>query len=106
MPVFNESKWIDVELEDLNHGSVDVDVDIDISASDFLDECSNEDIIELVDELEDRGYLKNIERTNPKFNSLDDDEWNKIILKLSNPFARLILSNEDTELIKQISDKL
>lgn len=90
MPTFNEN----------------IDIDIDITASEFLDECFDDDIEELIDELEYRGYLKNPIRTKPEDNSFDDSEWSKMINILSNPFARLKLSNEDIETIKTITDKL
>ena len=82
------------------------DVEFEVDVIDFLDECSEEDIDGLIDELEDRGYLLNMRKTTDEYSHFDDDEWNKIILKLSNPYVRLILSNEDIELIKQIANKL
>jgi hypothetical protein len=106
MPEFKDSKWVEVDLNDLNYGSMDVDFEIDIDVYDFLEECSASDIEELIDELEERGYLQNTTKLhNPSF-TFEDEEWSKIVHKLSDGYARFRLSKEDIELIKQISNKL
>lgn len=80
----------------------DFTADIDISPSDYIYECSDYEIKELITELKEGGYLMGgvIETVN----NIIDDEWTEMINKIYK--NRLLLSNEDEEIIRNISKKL
>jgi hypothetical protein len=74
----------------------DFTASIDISPSDYIYECSDYEIKELITELKESGYLKG--------DIIIDDEWTEMINKIYK--NRLLLSNEDEEIIRNISKKL
>jgi hypothetical protein len=81
------------------------ETDFDISVDDFLEECSNFEIEEVIDYLEEMGYLKNhkrSERGSPM--GILEEEFQERIQKLSESRHRLTLEEEET--IKKISDRL
>jgi hypothetical protein len=79
--------------------------DFDISVDDFLEECTSHELEEVIDYLEEMGYLKKYERT-PEGNSLGllEEEFQERIQKISESRHRLTLEEEET--IKTISDRL
>lgn len=76
---------------------------VDIEPKEFVDNCSDGEIEELVDILIEEGYLDGIPVTSDKHHNNLDVEWNGYISKLKN--SRLLLSNEDEETIKRIASK-
>lgn len=76
-------------------------IDVDIEIEEFIDELSTWEIEELVDLLRSKGHLNDV--SSPKMN-IQDIEWSKTIDKLSE--ARLQLTVEEEELIKNIANKL
>jgi hypothetical protein len=81
----------------------DFTADIDISPSDYIYECSDYEIKELITELKEGGYLKGgVIDTDD--NNIIDDEWTEMINKIYK--NRLLLSNEDEEIIRNISKRL
>jgi hypothetical protein len=76
---------------------------VDIEPKEFVDNCSDGEIEELVDILIEEGYLDGEPITSNKHHNDLDVEWNGYISKLKN--SRLLLSNEDEETIKRIASK-
>jgi hypothetical protein len=77
---------------------------IDIDPSEYIDECSRSEIEELIEILIDNGHLDGTKSVFNKHHNLLDEEWNNIIEKLVK--GRVLLSNEDENMIKQIANKL
>jgi hypothetical protein len=75
------------------------ETDFDISVDDFLEECTRHELEEVIDYLEEMGYLK-------EGNSLGllEGEFQERIQKISESRHRLTLEEEET--IKTISDRL
>jgi hypothetical protein len=79
--------------------------DFDIEVDDFLNNCDNEEINEIISYLRENDYLTN------GLNSYIDDselnllehEWNKLISFISD--SRLSISNEDEDIIRTIAKK-
>jgi len=81
------------------------ETDFDISVDDFLEECSSFELEEVIDYLEEMGYLKNHKRTpdgNPA--GIFEEEFQEKIQKILESRHRLTL--EEEEVIKKISDRL
>ncbi len=81
------------------------ETDFDITVDDFLEECTKHELDEVIDYLEEMGYLKNHKRTpdgNPT--GIFEEEFQERIQKLSESRHRLTL--EEEEIIKKISDRL
>lgn len=76
---------------------------VDIEPKEFVDNCSDGEIEELVDILIEEGYLDGIPVTSDRHHNLLDKEWANTIGKLNR--SRLLLSNEDEETIKRIASK-
>jgi hypothetical protein len=81
------------------------ETDFDISVDDFLEECTKHELEEVIDYLEEMGYLKKYGRT-PEGNSLGilEEEFQERIQKISE--SRHRLTSEEDEAIKTISDRL
>jgi hypothetical protein len=74
---------------------------IDIDPYEYVEECSRQELQELI------GILKQgdlWEETKTDNMNILDMEWNEVIKKLAN--SRLQLSTEDEDIIKQIANKL
>lgn len=85
----------------------DVNDQIFVGVDEFLDECKIGDIIDLLEELIERGYItpgsiKKTTTTEVKEN-IPDIEFNEAVNKLST--IRHQLSPEEEELIKSIANK-
>lgn len=79
--------------------------DFDITVDDFLEECDRREIEEVIDYLEEMGYLKNHSRTEGGSPiGILEEEFQERIQKLSESRHRLTL--EEEEIIKKISDRL
>lgn len=80
--------------------------DFDISVDDFLEECDSGEIEEVIDYLEEMGFLKNHKRTEGGSSSMKllEQQFQESIEKLSESRHRLTL--EEEEIIKKISDRL
>lgn len=76
---------------------------VDIEPKEFVDNCGDGEIEELVDILIEEGYLDGIPVTSDRHHNLLDEEWANTIGKLNR--SRLLLSNEDEETIKRIASK-
>jgi|LauGreDrversion4_2_1035121.scaffolds.fasta_scaffold123133_5 hypothetical protein len=90
--------------------------EIDIDPSEFVSDCSTSEIDELIEILHEDGhlteYFKLSEILDPNSYivivgpdaNLMDIEWSEVMVKLSR--NRLMLSNEEEELIKKIANRL
>lgn len=79
---------------------------IDIEPYEYVSECSQRDIVELIETLVEEGHISrsalvSIEREKNK--NLLDEEWDTITDKLNQ--NRLMLSNEEEEIIRKISKR-
>ena len=81
------------------------ETDFDISVDDFLEECSSFELEEIIDYLEEMGYLKNHKRAEGGGPiGILEEEFQEKIQKISESRHRLTLEEEET--IKKISDRL
>lgn len=81
------------------------ETDFDISVDDFLEECSSFELEEIIDYLEEMGYLKNHKRAEGGGPiGILEEEFQEKIQKISESRHRLTL--EEEEIIKKISDGL
>jgi hypothetical protein len=76
---------------------------VNIEPKEFVDNCSDGEIEELVDILIEEGYLNGIPVTSDRHHNLLDEEWAKTIGKLNR--SRLLLSNEEEMIIKNIANR-
>lgn len=74
------------------------------SVETFLNGCDSNEINEIITYLRENNYLNKNHHLSLKNKSYIDVEWEKIIDTLAK--GRLRLSNEDENIIKQISNKL
>ena len=81
------------------------EADFDISVDDFLEECSSFELEEIIDYLEEMGYLKNHKRAEGGGPiGILEEGFQEKIQKISESRHRLTL--EEEEIIKKISDGL
>jgi hypothetical protein len=80
------------------------ETEFDIDPCDFLDDCDTSEIQEIIEYLEENGYLKNHSTTDRANGGLLEEEFQERILKISVSRHRLTL--EEEEIIKKISDRL
>ena len=90
--------------------------EIDIDPSEFISYCSSSEIDELIETLHEDGHLTEYFKLNEILDpnsyivivgpdaNLMDIEWSEVMVKLSR--NRLMLSNEEEELIKKIANRL
>jgi hypothetical protein len=76
---------------------------VDIEPGEFIENCSREEIKELVDILIEEGHLDGMPVTSDRHHNLLDEEWVKIVGKLMR--SRLFLSNEEEMIIKNIANR-
>lgn len=77
---------------------------VDIEPGEYIDNCSGSEIKELINILVEEGHLNGETVTSDGHHNLLDEEWVKIISKLSK--SRLLLSNDEEEIIRNISNRL
>jgi hypothetical protein len=78
--------------------------DIDIEIDEFIDECSRYEIKEIIESLEERGFIKPNSSTNNESPEPNTDNWSDMMLKIMNNKHQL--SPDDEELIRNIHSKL
>jgi ribosomal protein S8 len=76
---------------------------VDIEPKEFVDNCSSQEVKELINILIEEGYLEGEPVTSPTHHNLLDEEWVKIISKLIK--SRLLLSNDEESLIRNIANR-
>ena len=76
---------------------------VDIEPAEFIENCGEREIEELVDILIEEGHLDGVPVTSDRHHNLLDEEWAKTIGKLNR--SRLLLSNEEENLIKNIANR-
>jgi hypothetical protein len=80
------------------------EAEFDIDPCDFLDECNSREIEDIIEYLEENGYLKNHDKSYTKAGGLLEEEFQERIQKISESRHRLTLEEEET--IKKISERL
>lgn len=93
-------------MPEIRKYGVDVDVDVDIDVDEFLDECDESEINQIITWLIDSEYIVNIQKIENSNLSLCDIEYMSMINKLNDPLIGSRLSLEDLEKIKRITNKL
>jgi hypothetical protein len=78
--------------------------DIDIDPSEYIDNCRETEIEALIDILIEEGYLEGKPITSNRHHNLLDEEWSVIMGKLMK--SRLMLTNDEESLIRNISNRL
>jgi hypothetical protein len=76
---------------------------VEIEPEEFLSNCSDSEIEEIINYLLEEGHLDGEPITSKEHHNDLDVEWSGYISKLKN--SRLLLSNEDEETIKRIASK-
>lgn len=76
---------------------------VDIEPKEFVDNCSDGEIKELVDILIEEGHLDGEPVTSDRHHNILDEEWVKIVGKLMR--SRLLLSNDEEMTIKNIENR-
>jgi hypothetical protein len=76
---------------------------VEIEPAEFVENCSNQEIEELVDILIEEGHLDGMPVTSDRHHNLLDEEWSKMVGKLIK--SRLFLSNEEEMIIKNIANR-
>lgn len=76
---------------------------VDIEPKEFVDNCSDGEIEELVDILIEEGHLDGEPVTSERHHNILDEEWVKIVGKLMR--SRLLLSNDEEMTIKNIANR-
>jgi hypothetical protein len=94
-----------INLKNKNMPAVNdyIDVEMDVSVDDFLNSCDSSDIEEIIEALVEDGWIKKINIINGKNNSILENEFNNIINKISD--NRLLLTNEEEEILRKISNR-
>jgi hypothetical protein len=79
--------------------------EIDIDAYDYVSECSKREIKDLIEVLIEEGHLSQsaVTPVKPKDRNILDDEWDEIVTKIQT--SRLVMSDEDEQMIREISKK-
>jgi hypothetical protein len=82
-------------------------VDVDIDCEEFLNNCRSSEIeMEVIPWLKRNDYLKECELNEEIIYSPIDHEYMIMISKLNDPLVGTRLSNEELEILKQITDKI
>lgn len=78
---------------------------VDVSVDEFLSACSSREIEKLIDCLIEDGYLNSnaVKNQEPTSLNIIEMEWEVVLDNLKQ--KRLMVSNEDEEIIKLISKK-
>jgi hypothetical protein len=94
-----------INLKNKNMPAVNdyIDVEMDVSVDDFLNSCDSSDIEEIIEALVEDGWIKKINIIDGKNNSILENEINNIINKISD--NRLLLTNEEEEILRKISNR-
>jgi hypothetical protein len=80
---------------------VETEAELDISVSDFYNELNHKEVKELINILIEEDYIKRNDVVEDE--SIYEWEFNKIITKIAN--NRVMLTAEEEELLKKISDR-
>jgi succinate dehydrogenase flavin-adding protein (antitoxin of CptAB toxin-antitoxin module) len=80
---------------------VETEAELDISVSDFFDELNHKEVQELIDILIEEDYIKRESVVGEE--SIYEWEFNKMIKKITD--NRVMLTAEEEELLKKISDR-
>jgi len=94
MPSFRQ---YDVPVE------AEVEVNIDVEVDEFLDECDEHDIDNIIEYLKDKDYLKNAKILRDNQVCVAESEFMDALDKIYSKWN--VLSNEETELIINISKR-
>jgi hypothetical protein len=76
---------------------------VDVDVEDFLSACSKKEIGYLIEYLVEDGYISHNAILNKGGKNLIEEEWESTVINLIE--KRLMISNEDEEMIRSISKK-
>ena len=80
---------------------IETEAELDISVSDFYDELNHKEVKELINILIEEDYIKRNDVVEDE--SIYEWEFNKMIKKITD--NRVMLTAEEEELLKKISDR-
>jgi hypothetical protein len=80
-----------------------IDTDVDVDVDDFLEECNDYEIEEVIKWLNYNDYLR-ASSINERSKNIMDIEWDKVIEKLHS--NRIQLTPAEEEFIKNIANRL
>jgi hypothetical protein len=83
-----------------------VNIEVDVDVDEFLNECDESEINQIITWLIDSEYILNIQKIENSNSSICDIEYMSMINKLNDPLIGSRLSLEDLEKIKRITNKL
>jgi len=78
----------------------DVEMEIEIDPSDYLDNCSDDEIDELIEELTERKLITTEMITGNHYDGLG-----KSIMKLANPYNRMVLTVEEEQILEKMASR-
>lgn len=84
------------------HYDIEVDVDVDVDVDEFLEECDNEEINQVIEWLTENDYLVNLKPTTSGM-SIDEGEFQEALHKLSE--NKISLSKEEENIILNIAKR-
>lgn len=82
------------------------DTYVEVDVDEFLSACSDREREDLIDTLEEDGYVKRVVPKGSKpadLLSIPDLEWQEMIVRLSG--CRMQVTTEDEEILKKIASK-
>lgn len=82
--------------------NVDTYIDIDIDVLDVLEECSDKEIKDVLDYLEENNFIKSSDRVNKKL-TISEINYNNLVARLSNLYLQL--KKEDLHTLEMIIAK-
>ena len=82
--------------------NVDTYVDVDVDVLDVIEECSDSEITDILNYLEENDIITGKQRINPKANH-DEVEFHKAVNKLSGLYLQM--SPSDWEVIQKVIEK-
>jgi hypothetical protein len=78
----------------------DVEMEIEIDPSDYLDACDKYEIDELIEELTERKLITTEMITGDHY-----DDLGKAIMKLANPYNRIVLTVEEEQILEKMASR-
>lgn len=82
--------------------NVDTYVDVEVDVLDVIEECSDSEITDILNYLEENDIITGKQRINPKANH-DEVEFHKAVNKLSGLYLQM--SPSDWEIIQKVIEK-
>jgi len=89
-------------MPSFTHYDVEVDVDVDVDVDEFLEECDDKEINQVIEWLTGNDYLENLKPTTDK-TSIGEQEFIEALYKLSK--HKMSLTVEEENIILNIAKR-